>query len=110
MSSPWGFAVETSIHALRMCGSGMFDQFPNLKIIVGHLGEHIPYDLWRIDARMRFSPRGYEGKHPLGDYFRKHFYVTTSGNFCDPSFHVRFGSHGCRSDVIQRRLSVRENG
>ena len=64
----------------------MFDQFPNLKIIVGHLGEHIPYDLWRIDARMRFSPRGYEGKHPLGEYFRKHFYVTTSGNFCDPSF------------------------
>jgi gamma-resorcylate decarboxylase len=86
MSSPWGFAVETSIHALRMCGSGMFDQFPNLKIIVGHLGEHIPYDLWRIDARMRFSPRGYEGKHALGDYFRKHFYVTTSGNFCDASF------------------------
>ncbi len=86
MSSPWGFAVETSIHALRMCGSGMFDDFPNLKIIVGHLGEHIPYDLWRIDARMRFSRRGYEGKRFLGEYFRDHFYVTTSGNFCDPSF------------------------
>ncbi len=86
MSSPWGFAVETSIHALRMCGSGMFDDFPDLKIIVGHLGEHIPYDLWRIDARMRFSPRGYEGKRYLGEYFRDHFYVTTSGNFCDPSF------------------------
>jgi 2,3-dihydroxybenzoate decarboxylase len=86
MSSPWGFAVETSIHALRMCGSGMFDDFPNLKIIVGHLGEHIPYDLWRIDARMRFSPRGYAGKRYLGEYFRDHFYVTTSGNFCDPSF------------------------
>src|SRR6516164_9272122 len=86
MTSPWGFAVETSIHALRLCGSGMFDQFPNLKIIIGHLGEHIPYDLWRIDARMRFSPRGYAGKLPLGEYFRRHFYVTTSGNFCDPSF------------------------
>jgi gamma-resorcylate decarboxylase len=86
MSSPWGFAVETSIHALRLCGSGLFDQFPKLKIIVGHLGEHIPYDLWRIDARMRFSPRGYTGKRLLGDYFKDHFYVTTSGNFCDPSF------------------------
>ena len=86
MSSPWGFAVETSIHALRMCGSGMFDDFPNLRIIVGHLGEHIPYDLWRIDARMRFSPRGYTGKRYLGEYFRDHFYVTTSGNFCDPAF------------------------
>ena len=86
MSSPWGFAVETSIHALRLCGSGLFDEFPNLKIIIGHLGEHIPYDLWRIDARMRFSPRGYEGRRYLGEYFKDHFYVTTSGNFCDPSF------------------------
>lgn len=86
MSSPWGFAVETSIHALRLCGSGVFDEFPNLRIIVGHLGEHIPYDLWRIDARMRFSPRGYTGKRYLGEYFKDHFYVTTSGNFCDPSF------------------------
>lgn len=83
MSSPWGFAVETSIHALRLCGSGLFDEFPNLRIILGHLGEHIPYDLWRIDARMRFSPRGYTGRRYLGDYFRDHFYITTSGNFCD---------------------------
>ena len=86
MSSPWGFAVETSIHALRLCGSGLFDDFPKLKIIIGHLGEHIPYDLWRIDARMRFSPRGYTGNRPLGEYFLDHFCVTTSGNFCDPSF------------------------
>jgi len=86
MSAPWGFAVETSIHALRLCGSGLFDDFPKLKIILGHLGEHIPYDLWRIDARMRFSPRGYTGKRYLGEYFRDHFYITTSGNFCDPAF------------------------
>ena len=86
MSSPWGFAVETSIHALRLCGSGLFDDFPKLKIILGHLGEHIPYDLWRIDARMRFSPRGYTGKRYLGEYFLDHFYITTSGNFCDPAF------------------------
>ena len=86
MSSPWGFAVETSIHTLRLCGSGLFDDYPNLKMIIGHLGEHIPYDLWRIDARMRFSPRGYEGKRPLGDYFMDNFHVTTSGNFCNPAF------------------------
>ena len=86
MSAPWGFAVETSIHALRLCGSGLFDDFPKLKIILGHLGEHIPYDLWRIDARMRFSPRGYTGKRPLGEYFLEHFHITTSGNFCDPAF------------------------
>ena len=86
MSSPWGFAVETSIHALRLCGSGVFDDFPNLKIILGHMGENIPFALWRLDARMRFSPRGYRGKRPLGDYFRDHFHITTSGNFNDPAF------------------------
>ncbi len=85
-SAPWGFAVETAGHALRMCGSGMFDDYPDLKIFLGHLGEHIPYDLWRIDARMRFSRRDYRGKRPLGDYFLDNFMITTSGNFSDPTF------------------------
>ncbi len=86
MSAPWGFAVETSIHALRLCGAGLFDDYPNLRIILGHLGEFIPHALWRIDARMRYSPRGYRGKRPLGDYFLDHFVVTTSGFFNDPAF------------------------
>lgn len=95
MSSPWGFAVETSVHALRLCGSGIFDDFPNLKIILGHLGENIPFGLWRIDERMRFSPRGYRGKRPLGEYFLEHFHITTSGNFSDPAFR-------CTLDVMGR--------
>jgi predicted TIM-barrel fold metal-dependent hydrolase len=86
MSAPWGFAVETSIHALRLCGSGLFDDFPGLKICLGHLGEGIPFGLWRIDARMRFSPRGYRGRRPLGDYFRDNFHITISGNFDDAPF------------------------
>lgn len=85
-SAPWGFAVETATHALRLCGSGLFDDFPNLKIVVGHMGEGIPFGLWRLDARMKFSPRGYRGKRPLGDYFRENFHITTSGNFNDPAF------------------------
>ncbi|NIB38897.1 amidohydrolase [Pseudomaricurvus alkylphenolicus] len=85
-SSPWGFSVETATHALRLCGSGLFEDFNNLKIVIGHLGEFIPYNLWRMDARMRFSTRGYRGKKLLGDYFREHFYITTSGNFSDASF------------------------
>jgi 2,3-dihydroxybenzoate decarboxylase len=93
MSAPWGFAVETSIHALRLCGSGIFDDHPNLKVCLGHLGENIPFGLWRIDARMRFSRRGYRGKRPLGDYFREHFHITTSGNFNDAAFR-------CTLDVL----------
>jgi gamma-resorcylate decarboxylase len=86
MSAPWGFAVETSIHSLRLCGCGLFDDYPTLKICIGHLGENIPFGLWRLDARMRFSPRGYRGKRSLGDYFREHFHITTSGNFNNPAF------------------------
>ena len=85
-SSPWGFGADTALHALRLCGSGLFDDYPNLKIIIGHMGEGIPYSLWRIDARMRFSPRGYTGKRYLGEYFLENFYITTSGNFSTPTF------------------------
>jgi 2,3-dihydroxybenzoate decarboxylase len=84
-SAPWGFAIETATHSLRLCGSGLFDDFPNLKIIIGHLGEFIPHALWRIDARMKFSRRGYRGKRPLGDYFKDNFVVTTSGFFNNPA-------------------------
>ncbi len=93
MSAPWGFAVETSIHALRLCGSRIFDDNPNLRICLGHLGENIPFGLWRIDARMKFSRRGYRGKRPLGEYFREHFHITTSGNFNDAAFR-------CTLDVL----------
>lgn len=92
-SAPWGFAIETSIHALRLCGSGLFDDHPNLRICLGHLGEFIPFGLWRIDARMRFSRREYRGKRPLGDYFRDNFHITTSGNFDDAAFR-------CTLDVL----------
>ncbi|MBI2317788.1 MAG: amidohydrolase family protein, partial [Betaproteobacteria bacterium] len=92
--SPWGFAADTALHSLRLCGSGLFDNYPNLKIIIGHLGEGIPYNLWRIDARMRFSPRGYAGKRPLGEYFLDNFYITTSGNFYQPAFQCALSAVG----------------
>lgn len=95
MSAPWGFAVETSIHSLRLCGSGVFDDYPSLRVCIGHLGENIPFGLWRLDARMRFSRRAYRGKRPLGDYFREHFHITTSGNFDDAAFR-------CTLDVLDR--------
>ena len=47
----WAFHAETAVHALRLIGSGLFDEYPNLQIILGHLGEGIPAYLWRIDNR-----------------------------------------------------------
>jgi 2,3-dihydroxybenzoate decarboxylase len=79
--APWGFAVETSIHALRLMSSGLFDEYPKLKIILGHLGESIPHGIWRIDNRIRRGSISLKAKRPLATYLRENFYITTSGNF-----------------------------
>jgi predicted TIM-barrel fold metal-dependent hydrolase len=83
----WAFAAETAVHALRLIGSGLFDECPGLKIVLGHLGEGIPVQLWRIDHRNGWmkAPHAYAAKHDVAHYFRKHFHVTTSGNFHTPS-------------------------
>ena len=83
----WAFAAETSVHALRLIGSGLFDECPQLKIVLGHLGEGIPVQLWRIDGRNGWmkEPHRYAAKKRVADYFRAHFHLTTSGNFHTPS-------------------------
>ena len=83
----WAFAVETAVHALRLIGSGLFDECPRLQIALGHLGEGIPVQLWRIDGRNGWMKElhRYAAKHGVGHYFRKHFHLTTSGNFHTPS-------------------------
>jgi len=84
IGSPWGFAEETAIHALRLMGSGLFDDYPKLQIVIGHLGERIPYDLWRLDHRLAKVP-GRPAKRTMREYFRQNSHVTTSGNFCTQS-------------------------
>lgn len=80
--SVWGFTSETAIHALRLMGSGLFDDYPNLKIIIGHLGEGLPANIWRIDNRVsRTLGAKPKAKLPIGHYLRENFYITTSGNF-----------------------------
>jgi 2,3-dihydroxybenzoate decarboxylase len=79
----WAFHAETSVHALRLIGSGLFDEFPTLQIILGHLGEGIPAYLWRIDHRNDWmkAPHKYAAKKRVCDYIRSNFVLTTSGNF-----------------------------
>ena len=81
----WGFMIDASCHFLRLVTSGTFDRFPDLKIILGHLGESIPYNLDRIVNRLRAYAEGKRLKKPVGDYFRENLVVTTSGNFSVPS-------------------------
>jgi gamma-resorcylate decarboxylase len=77
----YGFGAETALHALRLIGSGLFDQFERLKIILGHLGEALPFMLHRIDERIAWSPMGYPAKKKVSEYFQSNFYITTAGNF-----------------------------
>jgi predicted TIM-barrel fold metal-dependent hydrolase len=78
----WGFTMDTASQAIRLIMSGVFDAFPNLKIILGHLGEGIPYSLWRCD---RILSRSEKLKRRFRDYFCESFYVTTSSNFSHPA-------------------------
>ena len=79
--SPWGFAVETSIHALRLMASGLFDEYPKLKVILGHLGEGLPFGIWRVDHRISRGSGSPKAKLPMRHYLHENFYITTSGNF-----------------------------
>ena len=83
----WSFAAETALHALRLIGSGLFDELPRLKIILGHLGEGLPFYLWRIDNRNNWmkAAHKYAAQKRVADYFLANFYVTTSGHFSTPA-------------------------
>lgn len=81
--SAWGFGHETATHALRLMLSGLFDRFPKVNVILGHLGEGLALSLPRVEHRLRHQLPGSHGPHlrtPM-EYFCDNFYVTTSGTF-----------------------------
>ena len=79
----WAFGQETAVHALRLMACGLFDRHPRLQIVLGHLGEGLPYSIWRVDNRNAWTqePPRYPAKKRLGEYFQSNFHLTTSGNF-----------------------------
>jgi gamma-resorcylate decarboxylase len=81
----WAFAVETSIHALRLMSCGLFDRHPRLQMILGHMGEGLPFNVWRVDHILRKGRRGMACEREIGDYLRENAYITTSGNFSTSS-------------------------
>ncbi|MBL8382390.1 MAG: amidohydrolase [Burkholderiales bacterium] len=86
----YGFAVETGLHALRLIVSGLFDRFPRLQIVLGHLGEGLPYWLSRVDfmhggiVRANRSPGVRALQRRPSDYLRENFHYTTSGMAWEP--------------------------
>jgi 2,3-dihydroxybenzoate decarboxylase len=82
MRAAWGYAVETGTQAIRIILSGVLEKHPNVKIILGHMGETLPFMLWRINQAL--SRPGQE-ELSFGAQFRRHFYITTSGFFSTPA-------------------------
>jgi len=78
-ASMWGWTAETGGHALRLVLSGLFDRYPKLSIILGHMGEVLPYVLWRIDSRFKIYRPKVELKDRPSEYIRRNFLVTTAG-------------------------------
>jgi hypothetical protein len=62
-------------------GSGLFDEYPRLRVILGHLGEGVPFGIWRVDHRILKLGLQTKAKLSMSQYLRENFYVTTSGNF-----------------------------
>jgi len=83
-TAAWGWHVETGTHCLRLMASGLFDRFPKLRIIIGHMGEDLPFSIAR--AEMILSRDTKHLKRRVGEYFQEHFYITTSGYFTVPPF------------------------
>jgi predicted TIM-barrel fold metal-dependent hydrolase len=77
----WGFNVETATQGIRFVLSGVFDAHPGLKVILGHMGEGLPFYLWRIS----YGLRGSMSEKTFRDIFCEHFWITTSGFFSDPA-------------------------
>lgn len=76
----WSWTVETGNHALRLVFGGVFDRFPKARLILGHMGETLPYQLWRFDSRWQISNRGEKRLEMApSEYFRRNIWCTTAG-------------------------------
>jgi 2,3-dihydroxybenzoate decarboxylase len=83
LGATWAFAPETAAHALRIVHSGLLDRLPRLTIVLGHLGETVPYFAWRIQHCFEYNPSDKRLERRLQDYLSDNFYVSTSGFFSD---------------------------
>jgi predicted TIM-barrel fold metal-dependent hydrolase len=86
-----GFGIEMAVQAARLVMSGALDEFPSLRIILGHLGETLPFVLWRANDTLG---RRATLRRSFRDYFRDHFFITTSGNFSQPALQCAIAELG----------------
>jgi len=93
----WSWAVETCSHAMRLMFSGTFDRYPNVHVILGHMGETLPIQLWRLDSRMPTSHQTYTLKKQPSEYVRDNIRITTSGVCSDAALRCALDALGTHS-------------
>lgn len=101
----FGFGVEVGMHALRIITSGTLDRFPKLQIIIGHMGEALPYWLYRLDFMHQAGVRAgrYDCMKPLkkdkvSNYLRENFHITNSGVAWEPA--IKFAQQVIGEDRV----------
>jgi 2,3-dihydroxybenzoate decarboxylase len=97
MGATWGWGVETGTHALRLLFGGVFDRFPRLKVIIGHMGEGLPFLRWRFDSRFAVYPHGVKLERKPSEYFGSNLLITTSGVCSAPSLIGAIGEMGAEA-------------
>jgi len=93
----WGWGVETATHALRLLFSGVFDRFPNLKLILGHMGEGLPILRWRFDSRFAVYSHGIRLQRRPSEYFGRNIVITTSGVCSHPALQCAIDEMGAEA-------------
>jgi 2,3-dihydroxybenzoate decarboxylase len=81
LSAAWAYGVETSTHALRLITSGLFDRYPGVSVILGHLGETLPFGIWRVQHIINRRGICKDLKKNIISYLADNFFITTAGNF-----------------------------
>ena len=106
----WAFGHETAVHALRLMGSGLFDAYPKLNIVIGHMGEGLPYSMWRIDNHNKWMrvQNNCPAKRTDRRLFPRKFLHHDVGEFPDPDADRRHARNRFGSNPVFDRLAVRE--
>ncbi len=105
----WSWAPRTGGHAIRLILGGVFDRYPNARVILGHMGEFLPFQLTRLDSRYEVL----DFKHPLeklpSEYFRTNIAITTTGVFSHAAL-IESSARRCRRISVIRQTGTAQDG
>ena len=93
----WSWAVETCSHAMRLTFNGTFDRYPGARLILGHMGETLPIQLWRLDSRMPISHTTYKLDKKPSEYVRDNIRITTAGVCSDAALRCSLDALGAEN-------------